>query len=109
MDANQATSWLQIVQQFGLPLVLFFGLVGLLILAVVVLWRWARPRADQLLESIVELIGTLRQETVRQGDSIEAVQRELDGLRAELVRLGTKFEQTLERLERLLERAVARS
>lgn len=109
MDPNQATSWLQIVHQFGLPLVLFFGLVGLLIVAAVVLWRWARPRADELLTAIADLIRTLREETVRQGDSIDAVQRELDALRVELSRLGSKLEQTLERLERLLERAMARS
>lgn len=109
MDATNAPSWLHLTQQFGLPLVLFFGLVALLIAAAVVLWRWVRPRADELLTSIVQLIATLREETVRQGDSIEAVQRELDALRGELVRLGAKFEQALERLERLLERAMARS
>lgn len=96
MDASNATSWLQLVQQFGLPMVLFFGLVGLLLGAGFLLWKWARPRLDQLIDAVVGLIDSLKVETKRYGDSLEAVQADLDEVRAHMARAGDK----LERIER---------
>lgn len=112
MDATNTSSWLQLTQQFGLPLVLFFGLVALLLAVALVLARWGKPRLDQIADAIVGVLNGQRDEQKRQGDCLQQITGELEVVREQLVALRadgvghrTELGQVLGKLDLLLDRA----
>jgi hypothetical protein len=112
MDSTQASAWLQLTQQFGLPLVLFFGLLALLLAGLFFLLRWARPRVDRVIDALVDLINSQKDEQKRIGDCLKEVGEELEDVKGQLVGLHghadssrVEFGRVLGKLDLLLDRA----